>query len=110
MKLKRLLTTVGVVCVSSCCMLVLLAGAARAAPIVGNATLAFLPGLGQPNATLSGNFIYDPGTGGIVSWNFTSTAFGRIYSSSSTDAPTSLVLSNSNGNEVFSFEQNFPGS
>jgi PEP-CTERM motif len=103
MRISRFLMTIG------CCATVMaLTGAALANPLGGNATLNFLNNKG----TASGYFLVDPTTGNPTQWNLsTSAATGfsaRTYNSADTAAgPSSIIISNSNGNEVFSFEENF---
>jgi len=88
-----------------CCAALLPAGAALSNPIGGAATLGFDNG-----GTLSGFFEFDPVLQSIASWNLTSTAFGsHAYNSTNTaDGAGSIIISNSNKNEVFAFFHQIP--
>ena len=112
MKILRPLLNLAVAC-GSC---LLLAGAAMANPIGGNATLAFMQDqAGVTPGTASGYFVFDPASGTITSFNITTTAssngaYGtRTYNSADggTSAPSVIIISNSNNDEVLSFEENF---
>lgn len=101
-----------------CGLCLLLAGAAMANPIGGGATLSFMQNqTGVTPGTASGYFVFDPTSGTITSFNITTTAssngaFGtRTYdSTAAASAPSVIILSNSNGDEVLSFEENFADS
>jgi hypothetical protein len=87
-------------------------GAAMADPInTGTLNLFFQNGAG----TATGFFIYDPATNQITSWDFQLSASGGFLASTynSADVATNnaagaIALPNSNGDQVFSFEENQP--
>jgi hypothetical protein len=86
-----------------CCGLSMQVASVVAAPIGGSATIPFSNG-----GTLSGFFEINVASGGIVSWDLTSTAFGTHVYDEAIAGASSLVTSNSNGNQVLSFFQVFP--
>jgi hypothetical protein len=88
-------------------------GAAMADPInTGTLTLFFQNGAG----TATGFFIYDPATNQITSWDFqlSGSANGAYLASTynsadvANNAAGAIALPNSNGDQVFSFEENQP--
>jgi hypothetical protein len=86
-----------------------IAPAATATPIGGNATINYE----NAHGTVSGDFIYDPATDTITSWQITSntTDFGiHVYDSSAPAAAgaSSIKLNNSNNDLVLAFGQTFP--
>jgi PEP-CTERM motif-containing protein len=103
---------------TTACLLAFHVGVAQAGPI---GTLSFETITGTAAGTLSGSFTYDPTiadlTRRITAWEFTAItdSFGtHVYDSDATSdgaggaaGASSFILSNSNGNEVFSFGQNF---
>ncbi len=101
--------------VTAFCICLLLAGAAMANPVGGTATLSFQQTTaGVTPGTASGFFVFDPASGTITSWDITTTAssngaYGtRTYNSADVGAAASvIILSNTNGDEVLSFEENF---
>lgn len=95
----------GCICVSV--LLICGTGLAKADPITG-LSLAFNGG-----GTLAGSFEIAPGTNTITSWDLTATGvFGfngsHEYTNTATAAGAgSIILTNSDGDEVLAFDQNF---
>jgi len=90
--------------VAMCCSFLMTMGVAMATPQQPGASLNFSNG-----GTLTGYFNFDPVALQVDSWSLTSTAFGtHTYVSGNTAAgASSIVLSNSNNDEVISFFQVF---
>jgi hypothetical protein len=89
-------------------------GGARATSITpGTLNLSFQNGEG----TATGYFIYNPATNQLTSWNFQLSASSDGFFAASTynsadvanNAAGAIALPNSNGDQVFSFEENQPG-
>lgn len=55
--------------------------------------------------TVTGSFVYDPTTNSVVSYSFTSTAYGLSSQWSSSTSSGSVVLSNQDGDQVFAFDE-----
>jgi hypothetical protein len=113
MRILRLLLNKTMIVI--CAMVSMFAGSALANGLtVGTETLTFTDG-----STMTGFFDLNPTTNQLVSWNFLysgGTSFGaETFNSADTTcgvscaaAPSSLVVSNFNGDEVLTFEENQP--
>lgn len=105
MRISRLLTVL-----AACAIVTTLAGSARANGLnLGTETYLFADG-----STMTGFFTLTPGTTTITGWNFQysggTSGFGAatLSSADAANAPSSFVVSNFNGDEVLSFEENEP--
>lgn len=88
-------------------LILLAAGSARANGVtLGTETLSF-----QDGSTVTGYFTLNTTNNTLTSWDFTTTA-GTLFaaetfaSSDAANAPSSLIVSNFNGDEVLAFEEN----
>jgi hypothetical protein len=87
--------------------LALFSGVAAAASLpIGTETIGFITG-----GTATGSFVFNTVTNQLTSWNFQLTAGGVFGSTSynsadASAAPTGIILSNFNKDQVFSFEEN----